>query len=707
MSDYADDGFEDYEDDFEALDEQFGGSHAAGAEEEFFDSPTLPARASGAGKVPGGSGASRTSAPITSVPSHSTTQRRKDLMKLVGLAPVSFMLLEMCASTYSAASASMSRSADVQMPPRDQWISEGTDTEPVEVAEKGLTAPDDLFLGSVPLLSPESAIRAQQPLDSVRLARFLRNVGPVIDFFCENNVSREFQTVVSRRRRGGHSSKSSLQSEQLVGRMETVTLEDTALLSGRAVRSLICPSRDEVVVVYGPSAGMSGGTAAGAPPRHRGIVCWWNRYAPSRPSLVFVSAGSLTSCCCTSTSASATLYGGFLICGTEEGTLHVWDMNEPEYHHTVLDMGTVPGPASENAELRATSAPDGTRRRFVLRNPSFVSDYESAENHSTPVVSVYSKENGPGTSPTVVSLDETGTVVLWSLLLVSSQQASLDADSLSHPSDMGASSHSRVRLLPTQRVVLLPGILDPQPMSAAEERIVASAFYPSPMFPGCYTAPTASSSSSVPDAGIRAYGKRTGTAEAQAQQLHDHSQQLQLQQWVILCGSSCGQIYRRSLAGRRLVPDSYGLLMPSGDHSLAGRVPLSHIAVCPTQNDGRQSCLLSCSGANGRISVFEEPVVEQYACYDSPDRLGTGPVFADWVSDRFLLAATQTTCLLLMDVETDLMTEIVPPVRSSAKTTCFLVSTCRVDRSSMKITDLVSSVGLSDGAVVFVSLRHA
>ena len=167
---------------------------------------------------------------------------------------------------------------------------------------------------------------------------------------------------------------------------------------------------------------------------YKGIMCVWDISLPSTPVWILECSGFPT-CACFSSAQSF-----FILAGTLEGVVYLWDLREPASYHRdrdAIDLGVDRG----------------------IRKPSYSSafglsdfDYNGDDIHTLPVTQVESMgvdSSSVGYSSHFFSVDNSGSITLW--MTVSNDHAtealSSDVRGISQFSDFGVSPWSHVRLI--------------------------------------------------------------------------------------------------------------------------------------------------------------------------------------------------------------------------------------------------------------------
>ncbi|XP_043267572.1 cytoplasmic dynein 2 intermediate chain 1 [Venturia canescens] len=161
------------------------------------------------------------------------------------------------------------------------------------------------------------------------------------------------------------------------------------------------------------------------------IGCVWNILQPSRPTKIFYSSSTITTCCFHSTSYSVVL------AGLEDGSISLWDLAEDETcHRKIVD--------------------EANKCEWILRSPTYSSTgiFETS-GHDSEIVALrvlsriegeYHDSNSNRFMPIQISsLDSNGRLIIWSVLRNMSR-ASID--------DLGLSWWGDLKLVKSQEIFL-------------------------------------------------------------------------------------------------------------------------------------------------------------------------------------------------------------------------------------------------------------
>jgi hypothetical protein len=170
---------------------------------------------------------------------------------------------------------------------------------------------------------------------------------------------------------------------------------------------------------------------------YKGLFCVWNVTTPSAPpNFVLVGAGN-PSCCSFSSTQT------FLICaGTDEGTLHLWDLREASALHRdrdAIDLGIDRG--IRKACYSTATLIDGTVSLESGDNNSLQQQsLIEGGQHAAPItqlVAIGVSESNAASTSQFASMDQTGLICLW-------------VTGLQHTEDMGLSPWGKVALVFTR-----------------------------------------------------------------------------------------------------------------------------------------------------------------------------------------------------------------------------------------------------------------
>eukprot|EP00198_Chlamydomonas_reinhardtii_P013195 XP_001702532.1 flagellar associated protein [Chlamydomonas reinhardtii] len=168
----------------------------------------------------------------------------------------------------------------------------------------------------------------------------------------------------------------------------------------------------------------------------KGIMCVWDLSSAARgpqlqgatPSAVLVSEGS-PACCCWAPAPSTSL----VFAGMEEGGVCAWDLEEPESRHPSEKVG------------------DAT---VFTRRPAYSTEYlADVATTAAPIVGIATTPRTESRSRPcqVISLNGWGVITVYSaVILAPAEKNAADAD-------IGLRPGSRLKLVPTYSLVVMPG----------------------------------------------------------------------------------------------------------------------------------------------------------------------------------------------------------------------------------------------------------
>jgi WD repeat-containing protein 60 len=276
------------------------------------------------------------------------------------------------------------------------------------------------------------------------LSDFLSRVVPVIETSLDENVDQDdYQNVVKttgRQAEGSHRYSShnvlfgtpSFLANRKLTAIGTSLTSATAFVSCHSAKHQ--PSSSDREKLAGFNASLAG----------KGLACVWQADRPSHPIKTLICEGRPTCC------AMSPIRPNMVFVGTETGSLNLWDLREPNSIH-------------EDEESRALDIPNGIRR------PSYCTDAHALRvdpkklletQHYAPIVAIIPLgQGGDGskslkfggqdqTSFQIASLDESGIILLWTVL----ELLGMGDSSTSVEADLGLGIGSRIKLAKTGRI---------------------------------------------------------------------------------------------------------------------------------------------------------------------------------------------------------------------------------------------------------------
>jgi hypothetical protein len=324
--------------------------------------------------------------------------------------------------------------ATVQTHEDDRTIEVQTDE--VETQEVTMQFPEDIGLGD----------HGAAAGGALALDRFLQRATQAMEVVLEENLSK------------GGMRYASGKGDEVTQLGPSECRPALALLRGREILDLrfSCVSAHQLLTVHSPVSGKvaedssdwgAAGKSVGASWAQKSLLCVWDLTDPSRPHKV-LTCDATPSC-----SALSPVSSHIVVCGSQEGSVIVWDLREPKVMHC--------SQASQDAGV-----PDG------VRAPTYCTDglHDGGlgiNAHNSPVqwVQVQGARSGgseKGSFP-MASLDETGNLMMWAAIEI------YMSDPAGSEADLQLGIGGRVKLVKGACItmsMLLRGVS----MSAAENR---------------------------------------------------------------------------------------------------------------------------------------------------------------------------------------------------------------------------------------------
>ncbi|KAJ3216812.1 WD repeat-containing protein 60 [Dinochytrium kinnereticum] len=339
-----------------------------------------------------------------------------------------------------------------------QWNEDFVDTEVQTedwyIADKWTQAPPDQLIDSgvgkpdLPWLQSEHEMwkRAEKKnefnkttaitaLDSLSLIKFLRNASQVMDILLEENTLHATESI-----RVDNTSYINISQGQT-----RITLP--SFLSGRTLIKLAFSPIDHrlLMTLWSQASGVFAESKIGK----KGLICMWRLTDLTSPSCILLCEGDPSTICASHTKPY------IYIAGTKEGGISAWDLREPSSLHMTL------------TEAPLTNESKG-KTEYLLRRPCYTTDalFTMDQLHKEPVVLVYPLVNagidtetgGDGMggfganreeggfnamkSLQIVSMDAGGSLRLW----VVSESRYKDYNSVAE-NDLGMGIGSSIRLV--------------------------------------------------------------------------------------------------------------------------------------------------------------------------------------------------------------------------------------------------------------------
>lgn len=287
-----------------------------------------------------------------------------------------------------------------------------TQTKPSIVLHKGMHFPDDIGLDSSSSLSsgnPEDEDHSST--STVRFFKFLEHAAYVCEVLSEENVleaERELEAKSQQTRRTISSDLVWTQKQIFpTKKLDNETLEK--LLRGRDIVAMqFSKSTSNLLLTcYGFQSQST--EPSSRVYKDKGIACIWDVTQPQNAPRVLKCEGLITTGCF---GPSRDL---FVLVGTEDGSIHVWDLRSS-----------------------TTGMDDG----LVFRSPTYSTcgiDYKTANQHTSAIVALESIHDAPLNSKSAGSaagggnfqfgsMDDRGVVVIWSVIEFEAGDEALFAD---------------------------------------------------------------------------------------------------------------------------------------------------------------------------------------------------------------------------------------------------------------------------------------
>lgn len=337
--------------------------------------------------------------------------------------------------------------SSTQRPDAFEWDSTTQQTDRIIFSSKEAQCPEDLGLTARDTRGDDKQEKKGKPVrvevDAQRLSRFLANCTPVFRVLLDEAEIRSSRSM----------SSSSLSFSNAVTSLcwSPQDGSHSPLIRGRGTVA-IAFSRVEafshyLVTVHGPPTKDTPEDPSGAH-TYDGLCLVWNINNPMAPDKALSAGGGLT----TVTFGAQRAY--LLYAGSTDGTVYLWDLREPDFHHS--------NNIRTRSQVKAGHKDAGTQ--LTLRMPSYSTDHlgvhksgEPTDNHTCAVRrilpvgynNILGFSSSDEASEQIATLDEIGNVNIW--IVVEVHEASGKRNFVSQ-TDLGLNIFSRMKLFKTATV---------------------------------------------------------------------------------------------------------------------------------------------------------------------------------------------------------------------------------------------------------------
>ena len=332
-----------------------------------------------------------------------TAQRGKDLVRLIELDTVYFDLLELKPQTeYEIYMKSFGKSESYQKYTQynEDCLEKETFTEPSDTKTCWTQHPVESSIASAhegEETEEDTALGRYNPLT---LSRFVSISSQVVLTLLEERASRHGFTETFKT-----DASSKLSNNSAVYPPNQIFAGRTPIFT--------CPISSQMFVVCYTKC------KAEALINSPGMTCSWNLNNVHEPVSVLIS-NSAHRCVCVSSYNHNVVF-----VGCEDGTVSLWDMNEPDSMHKSMQLDN---------------------RNFVVRLPTYsTSGIQVAETHNSKITSIqavrFDQEQLQMSSFQIASLDEHGLIIIWVVLEVS------DTSFSGSQTDLGLRPGGKIKLV--------------------------------------------------------------------------------------------------------------------------------------------------------------------------------------------------------------------------------------------------------------------
>ncbi|KAI9100462.1 hypothetical protein DFS34DRAFT_614674 [Phlyctochytrium arcticum] len=387
---------------------------------------------------------------------HKQVKRAKDLSKMITLDVCKYEFLDLNPmNEYELYIRNFGSSNAVQASTQSNEDKSATETQTdVQTTDSAWTqSPPDFFAESGrgdPLakwsstldgLSTKKLKRKAQiaKVDSARLAQFLQRSSQVMEVLLEENAAQDGVAVS-----GQFSEKSNMSISA-----GCVMLKTNELLHGRSIRDICYSTRDHrlVLIAFSPVEKTLEGPSL-LP--DKGLLCLWRLGDTKRPHRVLACDSDPTTCALIPSKPS------LVFAGTSDGSILVWDLQEPPSSHPYVYLSQR---ASES------SVDDDVNEPIIIRYPSYntsgIYPLAAGSTHEAPILKIIplamseraqlgwvasGPKPGAGQSVQVATVDVTGVMQIWGVLEL--RDDSIETAEL----DYGTKIGSKIRLIKSSKV---------------------------------------------------------------------------------------------------------------------------------------------------------------------------------------------------------------------------------------------------------------
>ncbi|XP_067012310.2 cytoplasmic dynein 2 intermediate chain 1 [Anabrus simplex] len=367
-------------------------------------------------------------------------RRGEQLLDMIRLDVMSFSLFELSPMPYELFMKSYGRSntTQVHVQTNEDNLSEEIQTDRILMKNKWTQKPvtfhantkedplatfsrDRLGVGGDNVSKDADSWKQRVRGNAHRLNEFLSSAGQVVLRLLESSSSG-----------GGSHLTTSEQLPAFSNGYLSVCAEDVPFLAGRPVTLVRFPphSASTLLTVHATAALKEDGELDAL--LDRCMICIWSLLAPSSPQAILISSQEVTAACFEPTS------GCLVLGGLSDGSVCVWDLREPASNHRLTRTGT------ENRALRSPTYSTAE----ILRNEGHLTEVVALQPLMEPVGTAHLGELSEVSPIQVCSLEEAGTLIVWTLLQSFEQRSALVQQ------DLGLAHWGRVRLVRTTTICL-------------------------------------------------------------------------------------------------------------------------------------------------------------------------------------------------------------------------------------------------------------